>query len=196
VLLVAFSSHLAISPLPPSHTAASSRQLWLLAQARHCLEGGGALAEPCWDEGGASAFRSTWSVLAGCAAGAESKGEEHRYCLSLSFLTVERASQKSPDRVRALETLQNSLSVAATLWWMIRDGLQEELFYSSDDVSVLLNKMNDKPKVVTTKAAEDTFPMTAIREEIENFKEEVIYNQCSFTAWAILCASWRASRTG
>ncbi|KAJ1404622.1 hypothetical protein B484DRAFT_457266, partial [Ochromonadaceae sp. CCMP2298] len=73
--------------------------------------------------------------------------------LKQQFLTVERASQKSPDRVRALETLRNSLSLAATLWWMIRDGLQEELFYSSDDVSVLLNKMNDKPKVITTKAA-------------------------------------------
>ncbi|KAJ1402090.1 hypothetical protein B484DRAFT_405509 [Ochromonadaceae sp. CCMP2298] len=30
---------------------------------------------------------------------------------------------------------------------------EKELFYSSDDESVLLNKMNDKPKVITTKAA-------------------------------------------
>jgi hypothetical protein len=41
-----------------------------------------------------------------------------------------------------------------------------------------------------------SFPMTAIREEIKSFKEELMYNQCSFTAWAILCAPWRASRTG
>jgi hypothetical protein len=73
--------------------------------------------------------------------------------LKQKFSTVGSASQKSSDRVKAFEQLRNPLSLCATLWWMYRNGLREELLYISDDVSVLLNAMNDKPKVITTKAA-------------------------------------------
>jgi hypothetical protein len=69
------------------------------------------------------------------------------------FLTFNKASIKSSDRVKAFERMRNHLSLCAVVWWMRRQGQRDELFYSSDDVSVLLNKMNDKPKVITTKEA-------------------------------------------
>jgi hypothetical protein len=73
--------------------------------------------------------------------------------LKQRFLTVNSASQKTSDRLKAFERMRNPLSLCAGLWMMYSNGLREEQFYSSDDVSVLLNKMNEKPKVITTKEA-------------------------------------------
>jgi hypothetical protein len=75
--------------------------------------------------------------------------------LKQQFLTVAKADKKAPSRVKAFEVMRNPISLCAGLWSLFRRGQSGEKIYSSDDVSVLLNRMNDKPKMITTKAAKE-----------------------------------------
>jgi hypothetical protein len=73
--------------------------------------------------------------------------------LKKRFVAVKHADKKNNSRGKAFEQLLNPLSLCALVTSYLKRGISPELFYSSDDVSVLLNKMNEKLSVITTAAA-------------------------------------------
>jgi hypothetical protein len=66
---------------------------------------------------------------------------------------VKPADVKSASRLKAFENIRNQVSCAATMKYVFKT-VAPELFFSCDDVSILVNKMEDvKPKVILTKEA-------------------------------------------
>jgi hypothetical protein len=66
---------------------------------------------------------------------------------------VKPADVKSESRLKAFENIRNQVSCAATMNHVFKT-VAPELFFSCDDVSILVNKMDDvKPKVILTKEA-------------------------------------------
>lgn len=74
------------------------------------------------------------------------------YKKKLELVSVSGANVKSVARTKQFEDIKNPMSLCGVLQYL-SDIVQPEHYYSSDDVSVLLNGW-DKPKVVTTKEAQ------------------------------------------
>ena len=63
------------------------------------------------------------------------------------------ADVKSNSRLKAFENIRNQISCAAAMRYIFQ-SVHNRLFFSCDDVSILVNKMDDvKPKVILTKEA-------------------------------------------
>ncbi len=67
------------------------------------------------------------------------------------LITVEKASVKNSSRSDAFTILRNSISLCAVLESVYK-SVNSQLYFSSDDVSVLLNG-DEKPSVITTEEA-------------------------------------------
>ena len=66
---------------------------------------------------------------------------------------VRPADVKSDSRLKAFENIRNQISCAAAMKHIFK-SVHYRLFFSCDDVSILVNKMDDiKPKVILTKEA-------------------------------------------
>ena len=66
---------------------------------------------------------------------------------------VKPADVKSDSRLKAFENIRNQVSCAAMMRFVFR-SVDYRLFFSCDDVSILVNKMDDvKPKVILPKEA-------------------------------------------
>ena len=66
---------------------------------------------------------------------------------------VRPADVKSDSRLKAFENIRNQISCAAAMKFIFQ-SVHHRLFFSCDDVSILVNKMDDvKPKVILTKEA-------------------------------------------
>ena len=66
---------------------------------------------------------------------------------------VKPADVKSDSRLKAFENIRNQFSCAATMKYVFQ-SVHYSLFFSCDDVSILVNKIDDvKPKVVLPKEA-------------------------------------------
>ena len=66
---------------------------------------------------------------------------------------IKPADVKSDSRLKAFENIWNQVSCAATMKYIFQT-VHYSLFFSCDDVSILVNKMDDvKPKVVLPKEA-------------------------------------------
>ena len=66
---------------------------------------------------------------------------------------VRPADVKSNSRLKAFENIRNQISCAAAMRYIFQ-SVHHRLFFSCDDVSILVNKMDDvKPKVILTKEA-------------------------------------------
>jgi len=75
-----------------------------------------------------------------------------KYKKQLELTYVDAADVKSVSRTKQFEDIKNPMSLCGVLQYL-SDIVQPEHYYSSDDVSVLLNGW-EKPRVVTTKEAQ------------------------------------------
>jgi hypothetical protein len=110
--------------------------------------------------------------------------------LKQRFLVFDKADKKSPSRVKAFEVIRNPVSLCALLWSLFRRGLDPELIYSSDDVSVLLNRMNDKPQVITTKVAKELLQEQniGISAQVKEQKQRVVcFNLTISSMGCLIC---------
>ena len=95
--------------------------------------------------------------------------------LKKDYIRISRADIKSEGRERAFGQLRNPLALCAMLRAHFRKGLREELVYSSDDVSVLLFKMNEKPKAISTAKAKEILQLPGSLSGAQQLIE-----QCTF----------------
>ena len=66
---------------------------------------------------------------------------------------MRRADIKSDSSLKAFENIRNQISYTAATKYLFQ-SVHHSLFFSYDDVSILVNKMDDiKPKVILTKMA-------------------------------------------
>jgi hypothetical protein len=75
----------------------------------------------------------------------------YKYRKDLDLITVKNADIKTKNRSIAFANIRNSLSLCAAMN-AAKKIVNDELFFSSDDVSILLNGW-DKPSILTTKEA-------------------------------------------
>jgi hypothetical protein len=76
-----------------------------------------------------------------------------KYMKKMQLKIVENADIKSFARQRAYQDIRNPMTLCAAREYLSQQVLDEHIF-STDDVSVVLNKW-DKPAVITTKAAQE-----------------------------------------
>ena len=76
---------------------------------------------------------------------------ERKYKQRAQLLTYQ-AEKKPQGRIDAYRNLRTPISFCAMLTYL-QTFVPRELFFSSDDVSILLNGMHEKPVVLTTEAA-------------------------------------------
>jgi hypothetical protein len=114
---------------------------------------------------------------------------ESNYRKRLQLKTVQ-AEPKPRGRIDAYSTLRTPISFCAMLAY-IQGIVSPELFFSSDDVSILLNGMDEKPSVITTKTALATLNSLNLSVSTcqEQNKQRVVSFNCTISGDSRLTCS-------
>lgn len=123
-------------------------------------------------------------------ASVEYTGQTLRNYKNKAKLIEVPGQRKNKTRIDAYQNIRTPISFCAMLN-ATQQQIAQECFFSSDDVSVLLNGMSEKPKVITTPEAIKFLQMhnlSVATEEVDS-KQRVVSFNCTISGdWRLICS--------